>query len=172
MPAEAIGLIASLVVLVIALAMAAGGRSREEVADERHCPHYMIPGRSPVQYVREFHLTYGAAIRTEPIARPPERMMRFNLLQEELDEYAHAVDTNDVVEVADALADIVYVAYGAALTHGIDLDAVLAEVHYSNMSKLGPDGKPIRREDGKILKGPNFSPPDIARVLGLKEGER
>ena len=119
MPAEAIGLIASLVVLVIALAMAAGGRSREEVADERHCPHYMIPGRSPVQYVREFHLTYGAAIRTEPIARPPERMMRFNLLQEELDEYAHAVDTNDVVEVADALADIVYVAYGAALTHGI-----------------------------------------------------
>lgn len=72
---------------------------------------------------------------------------------------------DDHVEVADALADIVYVAYGTALTYGIDLDAVLQEVHRSNMSKLGPDGRPILREDGKVLKGPGYFPPAIGEVL-------
>lgn len=122
---------------------------------------------SPVIYVREFHETYGAAIRYVPVADPPESDLRTQLLAEETQEYYDAVEAKDVVEVADALADIVYVAYGAALTHGIDLDAVLAEVHRSNMSKLGEDGKPVLREDGKVVKGPNYFRPDVAGVLGL-----
>jgi len=73
----------------------------------------------------------------------------------------------DLVEIADALGDLIYVVYGAAICHGIDLDAVVAEIHRSNMSKLGEDGQPIRREDGKTLKGPDFFPPDSAGVLGL-----
>jgi predicted HAD superfamily Cof-like phosphohydrolase len=122
---------------------------------------------SPVHYVREFHETYDCALRAVPVATPLEVDMRIKLLREEVQEYVDAVAAADVVEVADALADIVYVAYGAALTHGIDLDAVLAEVHRSNMSKLGADGKPIYREDGKVLKGPNYFQPDVAGVLGL-----
>lgn len=120
---------------------------------------------SPGTYVREFHETYGAAIRDEPVALPPETGMRILLLQEEVGEYVNAIDQEDILEIADALADIVYVAYGAALTHGVDLDAVLAEVHRSNMSKLGEDGKPIYREDGKVLKGPNYSPPDLFPIV-------
>lgn len=67
--------------------------------------------------------------------------------------------------LARELADVVYVAYGTALTYGIDLDAALAEVHRANMSKLGADGRPIQREDGKVIKGPNFEPPDMTRAL-------
>ena len=123
---------------------------------------------SPMTYVLEFHQTYGAAVRDVPVAVPPEADLRIDLLKEELGEYIDAVNAGDVVEVADALADVVYVAYGAALTHGIDLDAVLAEVHLSNMSKVGEDGNPVLREDGKVMKGPNYFEPDVAGVLGLE----
>ena len=122
---------------------------------------------SPSVYVREFHETYNCPIRIVPIANPPETDLRVELILEETEEYYAAVAAEDVVEIADALADLVYVAYGAALTHGIDLDAVLAEVHRSNMSKLGADGRPVLREDGKVIKGPNFRRPDVAGVLGL-----
>jgi predicted HAD superfamily Cof-like phosphohydrolase len=115
--------------------------------------------------VREFHEAFGIAVRTKPVASPPESDLRARLLAEEVQEYYDAVEAGDIVEVADGLADIVYVAYGTALNHGIDLDAVLTEVHRSNMSKLGADGKPILRADGKVIKGPNYSRPDIARVL-------
>jgi predicted HAD superfamily Cof-like phosphohydrolase len=80
-------------------------------------------------------------------------------------EFAEATANRDIVEIADALADIVYVAYGAAITYGIDLDAVFDEVHRSNMTKLDDDGRPIYREDGKVIKSANFRPPDIRSVL-------
>ena len=91
--------------------------------------------------------------------------LRLDLIDEEVGELHEAVDAGDIVKVADALADIVYVVYGAADTWGIPLDAVVAEVHRSNMTKLGEDGKAIRREDGKVLKGPHYAPPNIVRAL-------
>jgi phosphoribosyl-ATP pyrophosphohydrolase len=95
-----------------------------------------------------------------------ERQMRIDLIVEELDELQTALDEEDIIEVADALADLLYVVAGAGLVFGIDLDAVLQEVHRSNMSKLHHvTGQPIYREDGKVLKGANFSEPDIAKVL-------
>lgn len=210
---------------------------------------------SPSILVTEFHTTYEQPVRTEPVFDVPERVMRSQLILEEASEFWDANKINNLVEMADALADLVYVCYGAALTHGvnldasfgghkqspaevllvvhkrnkqkvrsrptlhvisrnmmasglnkaavayskyvtetplpegdpdmirsllttlvssayfasfslgIDLDAVLAEVQRSNMSKLGEDGKPIYREDGKVLKGPNFFQPDIQKVL-------
>lgn len=120
---------------------------------------------SPQYLVAKFHRAFGVVIRDEPIANPPESDLRTKLLREEVEEYYDAVRDNDVIGVAQELADIVYVAYGAALTHGIDLDAVIAEVHRANMSKLDDDGKPLVREDGKILKSKNFVPPDVAQVL-------
>lgn len=112
-----------------------------------------------------FHQTFGSAIRTLPIADVPEKQLRIDLINEEAKEYEEAALDNDIVKMADALADIVYVCYGAAITHGIDLDAVIQEVQRSNMSKLGRDGKPIYREDGKVLKGPNYTKPDVKGVL-------
>jgi predicted HAD superfamily Cof-like phosphohydrolase len=93
--------------------------------------------------------------------------LRVALLEEEVGEFVAASEKGDLVGIADALADIVYVIYGTALTYGIDLDSVLREVHRSNMSKLGSDGKPLIREDGKVLKSGKHFPPDIASVLGL-----
>jgi predicted HAD superfamily Cof-like phosphohydrolase len=210
---------------------------------------------SPSLLVLEFHETYGQPIRTEPIFDVPELVMRSQLILEEASEFWEANHNNDLIEMADALADLVYVCYGAALTHGInldnsfggtpespaellksihkksrlkvrnaptlavltrkgiasglnksaiaysnyvasvdpaegstdqlrsilttlvssayfasfsfgiDLDDVLSEVQRSNLSKLGEDGLPIYREDGKVLKGPNFFTPDIEKVL-------
>jgi predicted HAD superfamily Cof-like phosphohydrolase len=91
--------------------------------------------------------------------------LRVELLREEFEEFKVAVVRQDTVAIADALADIVYVAYGSALTYGIDLDAVLREVHRANMSKLGADGKPMMREDGKVLKPPTYAGPNVGRVL-------
>ena len=116
--------------------------------------------------VKEFHETYGAYISEE--AKLPEasiRELRKSLLQEEFDEYTKAEEENDLVEIADALGDMMYIIYGTAISYGIPLDDIFHEIHSSNMSKLGEDGKPIRREDGKILKGKNFFKPDIAKFL-------
>jgi predicted HAD superfamily Cof-like phosphohydrolase len=121
--------------------------------------------RSPSEYVEEFHRAFGLAVRSAPEAAVPESDLRTRLLVEEVQEYYDAVEAGNVVEVADALADIVYVAFGTALSHGIDLDAVLAEVHRSNMSKLGADGQPLLRGDGKVIKGPHYFRPDVAGVL-------
>jgi predicted HAD superfamily Cof-like phosphohydrolase len=99
------------------------------------------------------------------VSDPTLVQLRVDLLVEEVDEFRVASESADVVGIADALADIVYVAYGAAVTYGIDLDAVIREVHRSNMSKLGPTGKPVRRADGKILKPSTYSAPDVEGVL-------
>ena len=91
--------------------------------------------------------------------------LRLNLIKEEVEELKQAIEQNDLIGIADALTDILYVTYGAGATYGIDLDSCFEEVHRSNMSKLGVDGQPIYREDGKVLKGPNYSPPDLKKIL-------
>jgi NTP pyrophosphatase (non-canonical NTP hydrolase) len=91
--------------------------------------------------------------------------LRVRLLREEVEEFADGTERGDVVAIADALADVVYVAYGSAITYGIDLDAVVREVHRSNMSKLDANGRPVLREDGKVLKSERYRPPNVGSVI-------
>ena len=91
--------------------------------------------------------------------------LRLDLIQEEVDELATAFINQDIVEIADALTDILYVTYGAGHAFGLDLDECFEEVHQSNMSKLGIDGKPIYRQDGKVLKGRGYTPPQLAKII-------
>lgn len=118
--------------------------------------------------VAEFHQAFGRPVQRQPTADidPALARLRVDLVQEEVGEFIAASEQGDLIGIADALADIVYVVYGTALTYGIDLDAVLREVHRSNMSKLDSDGKPVLRPDGKVLKSDRYFPPDIASVLG------
>ena len=122
--------------------------------------------------VAEFHQAFGRPVRRQPSADvdPALARLRVDLVQEEVGEFIAASEQGDLIGIADALADIVYVVYGTALTYGIDLDAVLREVHRSNMSKLGSDGKPVLRPDGKVLKSDRYVRPDIAAALGLPGG--
>ena len=121
---------------------------------------------SPVDLVREFHLAFGLDARTTPTEVAPEiAAHRGELLAEEAAEVAEVAVTGPLDRLAHELADVVYIAYGTALVHGIDLDAVLAEIHRSNMTKLGPDGRVARRADGKVLKGDHYEAPDVGAVL-------
>jgi predicted HAD superfamily Cof-like phosphohydrolase len=117
--------------------------------------------------VAEFHAAFNLPRQAQPSinVEPSLAILRIALLEEEVGELVTAINAHDLAGIADALADITYVVYGTALTYGIDLDSVLSEVHRSNMSKLGHDGKPILRADGKVLKSEYYSPPDIAGVL-------
>lgn len=117
--------------------------------------------------VSDFHATFGLIRQTIPnVVIPPDlAQLRVDLLREEVDELATATSEANIVGIADALADIVYVAYGSAVTYGIDLDAVLAEVHRSNMSKLDSLGRPVFRADGKVAKSTLYTPPDVRGVL-------
>jgi predicted HAD superfamily Cof-like phosphohydrolase len=121
---------------------------------------------SNFQKVKEFMETFGQEVKTSP-AFPDEDTckLRVELIAEELKELVEAINDKDIVEVADALTDILYVTYGAGHAFGVDLDACFDEVQRSNMSKLGEDGKPIYREDGKILKGPNYFAPDLTKFI-------
>lgn len=116
--------------------------------------------------VGEFMNTFGQEVKTTP-DWPSEdtQKLRLELIAEELEEMWDAIENKDLVSVADALTDILYVTYGAGHAFGIDLDKCFAEVQRSNMSKLGEDGKPIYRDDGKVLKGPNYSEPDLKSIL-------
>jgi len=110
--------------------------------------------------VKDFQIAFNLNVGARPeLPTDHERRLRIRLLEEEFDEYINAEIDNDIVEIADALADIIYIACGTAVSYGIPLDRVFAEVHRSNMAKL-VDGKPIRREDGKILKPEGWTPPD------------
>jgi predicted HAD superfamily Cof-like phosphohydrolase len=91
--------------------------------------------------------------------------LRVELIREELQELVDAIENSDTIEIADALTDLLYVVYGAGHAFGLDLDCCFKEVHASNMSKLGDDGKPIHREDGKVLKGPSFFQPNLHKCL-------
>jgi predicted HAD superfamily Cof-like phosphohydrolase len=117
--------------------------------------------------VVEFHGAFNLPMRQLPSTEINYALARLRvaLLEEEASEFVTASEEGDLIGIADALADIVYVAYGTALTYGIDLDSVLQEVHRSNMSKLGSDGVPLIRSDGKVLKSENYFPPDIEAVL-------
>ena len=118
--------------------------------------------------VKEFMNAFGQEVVTKPDWPKAETMeLRMDLIEEEVGELNEAIfdASGDLVEVADALADILYVVYGAGHAFGIDLDKCFSEVHRSNMSKLGEDGKPIYRDDGKVLKGENFSEPNLKEVM-------
>jgi len=117
--------------------------------------------------VGEFHTAFELPLHVVPQGQIPGSLaaLRVNLLEEEVAEFKEAVADGNLVAIADALGDIAYVLYGTALSYGIDLDAVIAEIHRSNMSKIGPDGKPLLREDGKVLKPSTFTKPDLERVL-------
>ncbi len=120
--------------------------------------------------VGHFHEAFDLPRASRPNAGVPADLarLRVDLLVEEVREFADATAQRDLVGIADALADIVYVAYGAAVTYGINLDAALHEVHRSNMSKLDENGRPVYREDGKVLKSARYTPPDIPRVLSVQ----
>lgn len=121
---------------------------------------------SPVDLVRAFHLAFGLDARSTPTEVSPELAAhRGRLLAEEAAEVAEVAVDGPLDRLAHELADVVYVAYGTALVHGIDLDQVIAEIHRSNMSKRGPGGEISRREDGKVLKGDHYEAPDVAAVL-------
>ena len=113
-----------------------------------------------------FMKTFGQEVKTKAeLSNSKINDLRISLINEELEELKKAVKDNDILEVADALTDILYVAYGAGHAFGINLDKCFNEVQESNMSKLGSDGKPIYNESGKVMKGPNYFKPDLSKFL-------
>ena len=121
---------------------------------------------SNFEKVGKFMKTFGQKIITKP-QFPDEKTMklRFDLIQEELNELKEAIDTKNLKEVADALTDILYVTYGAGCAYGINLDKCFKEVQRANMSKLGKDGKPIYNEKGKVMKGPDYLEPNLKQFV-------
>ena len=116
--------------------------------------------------VKNFMKIYGQEVKTKS-SFPSEKIiqLRYDLIKEELDELSLAINDKDIVEVADALTDLLYVVYGAGHAFGIDLDKCFAEVQRSNLSKLDNNGKPIYNESGKVMKGPNYSKPNLKQFL-------
>ena len=116
--------------------------------------------------VKKFMETFGQEIK-EKASFPDDKItnLRYDLIEEELNELKEAMDKKDIKEVADALTDILYVTYGAGHAFGIDLDKCFEEVQNSNMSKLGPNGKPIYNDKGKVMKGPNYFKPDLGKFV-------
>ena len=121
---------------------------------------------SNFENVKTFMKTFGQIVRTEPQFPDEDTMqLRYDLIKEELNELEQAMKAKDLKEVADALTDILYVTYGAGYAYGIDLDKCFKEVQRANMSKLGKDGKPIYNEKGKVMKGPNYSEPNLKQFV-------
>ena len=116
--------------------------------------------------VRVFMKTYGQEVKDKAgFSDAKTNKLRIDLIKEELEELTEAIQDENLLEVADALTDILYVTYGAGHAFGIDLDKCFEEVQNSNMSKLGEDGKPIYNEAGKVMKGPNYFKPDLSKYL-------
>ena len=116
--------------------------------------------------LKTFMETFGQMVRTKPQFPDKKTMqLRYDLIKEELNELEHAMKAKNLKEVADALTDILYVTYGAGYAYGIDLDKCFKEVQRANMSKLGEDGKPIYNEKGKVMKGPNYSEPNLKQFV-------
>ena len=116
--------------------------------------------------VGNFMITFGQEVKTEPsLGNDKINNLRLSLIKEELEELTDAMKKKDLVEVADALTDILYVTYGAGHAFGINLDRCFDEVQRSNMSKLGADSKPIYNEEGKVMKGPNYFKPDLSKFI-------
>ncbi len=113
-----------------------------------------------------FMKTFGQEVKTKAeLSNDKINDLRVSLINEELEELKKAIEGNDILEVADALTDILYVTYGAGHAFGINLDKCFNEVQQSNMSKSGSDGKPIYNESGKVMKGPNYFKPDLSKFL-------
>jgi len=125
--------------------------------------------KNKIAAVHAFHTAFGAGIEDLPTANLPKsrNKLRYDLMKEENEEYLEAANNGDLVEVADALGDMLYILCGTIIEHGMHdkIEEVFNEIQRSNMSKLGADGKPIYRADGKVLKGPNYFKPDIASIL-------
>lgn len=125
--------------------------------------------KNKIKAVAQFHRAFGLGVLETPKANlgDAKNQLRFNLMDEENKEYLEAANQNDLVEVADALGDMLYILCGTILEHGMQhiIEEVFEEIQRSNMSKLGADGKPIYREDGKVLKGPDYFKPNIEGIL-------
>jgi predicted HAD superfamily Cof-like phosphohydrolase len=119
--------------------------------------------------VKEFHTAFEIGYSEIPKSNLGEskNILRFNLMKEENEEYLEAVQNNDLIEIADALGDMLYILCGTIIEHGLQqkIEAVFDEIQRSNMSKLDSNGKPIYREDGKVMKGPNYFKPDFSKII-------
>ena len=125
--------------------------------------------KNKIDAVALFHNSFGLGVSENPKADlgNAKNTLRFNLMDEENKEYLEAAEENNLVEVADALGDMLYILCGTILEHGMQhiIEEVFEEIQRSNMSKLGADGQPIYREDGKVLKGPDYFKPNIRKIL-------
>ena len=125
--------------------------------------------KKPIKAVTEFHNAFSLSVEHKPKSDISSEIteLRYNLMKEENEEYLQAVKSNDLIEIGDALGDMLYILCGTIISHGFQdkIEAIFDEIQRSNMSKLGADGKPIYREDGKVLKGPNYFKPDIEKIL-------
>jgi predicted HAD superfamily Cof-like phosphohydrolase len=125
--------------------------------------------KKPIQAVIDFHNAFGLGVEQNPKANLPHAIskLRFDLMKEENEEYLQAARANDIVEIGDALGDMLYILCGTIIAHGFQdkIESIFDEIQKSNMSKLGADGKPIYRKDGKVLKGPNYFKPNIEKIL-------
>ena len=125
--------------------------------------------KKPIEAVTKFHESYGLGIEHTPKANLPKNIseLRFNLMKEENEEYLQASRDEDLIEIGDALGDMLYILCGTIIAHGFQdkIESVFDEIQRSNMSKLGADGKPIYRKDGKVMKGPNYFKPDLKKIL-------
>ncbi len=127
--------------------------------------------KNKLKAVQEFHEAFGLGVKNTPVANLSKQKikLRFDLMAEENEEYLEAAKNNDLVEVADALGDMLYILCGTILEHGMQfkIEEVFNEIQRSNMSKLGANGKPIYREDGKVMKGPNYFKPNIEKIVEI-----
>ncbi|MDH3699221.1 MAG: nucleoside triphosphate pyrophosphohydrolase family protein [Flavobacteriaceae bacterium] len=129
--------------------------------------------KSKISAVALFHQSFGLGVSHQMKANlgAEKNRLRFNLMDEENQEYLQAAEENNLIEVADALGDMLYILCGTILEHGLQhkIEEVFEEIQRSNMSKLGANGRPIYRDDGKVLKGPNYFKPDIEKILQLRQ---
>ena len=125
--------------------------------------------KKSIEAVTKFHESYGLDIKYTPKANLPKNIseLRFNLMKEENEEYLQASRDEDLIEIGDALGDMLYILCGTIIAHGFQdkIESIFDEIQRSNMSKLGADGKPIYRKDGKVMKGPNYFKPDLKKIL-------
>ena len=125
--------------------------------------------KKPIEAVTKFHESYGLGIEHTPKANLPKNIseLRFNLMKEENEEYLQATRDEDLIEIGDALGDMLYILCGTIIAHGFQdkIESIFDEIQRSNMSKLSADGKPIYRKDGKVMKGPNYFKPDLKKII-------
>ena len=125
--------------------------------------------KKPIKAVTEFHNAFRLSVEHKPKSDISSEIteLRYNLMKEENEEYLQAVKSNDLIEIGDALGDMIYILCGTIISHGFQdkIEAIFDEIQRSNMSKLSAEGKPVIREDGKILKGPNYFKPNIKSIL-------